>query len=100
MRVDHRRLTTALAMGSYGLSPPWRGFYQTRNQLAMALEHGSPRELFWWFVRTTRFCYGALHSADRPAERTRLRAQDVWHTLRRVSGRTFVPTSADSGRPG
>jgi GT2 family glycosyltransferase len=86
-------LATALAMGSDGSSPPWRGYYQTRNQLAMILEHRSLQELFWWMVRTTKFCVGALRNGDRPVERVWLRALGTWHAIRRVSGRMILPTS-------
>jgi rhamnopyranosyl-N-acetylglucosaminyl-diphospho-decaprenol beta-1,3/1,4-galactofuranosyltransferase len=87
-------LATALAMGSEGLSPPWRGYYQTRNQLAMTLEHRSPWELYWWLVRTTKFCLGAIQRRDRPVTRIRLRMLGVWHAIRGVSGRTVPPTSS------
>ena len=88
-----RPLTTSLNLGSDGSSPPWRGYYQTRNQLAMTLERRSLPELFWWLVRTAKFCAGALRSGDRPVERIRLRALGTWHAVRGVSGRTIPPTS-------
>ncbi|MGH9112805.1 MAG: glycosyltransferase, partial [Acidimicrobiales bacterium] len=68
-----RPLTISLNLGSVGLAPPWRGYYQTRNQLAMTLEHRSVPELWWWAVRNARFCAGALRSGDRGGERVRLR---------------------------
>jgi GT2 family glycosyltransferase/2-polyprenyl-3-methyl-5-hydroxy-6-metoxy-1,4-benzoquinol methylase len=91
-------LTTSLNMGSEGSSPPWRGYYQTRNQLAMSLQRRSAQELFWWLVRTTKFCCGALRSGDQPVERTRLRALGTWHALRGVSGRTVLPDAVSGGR--
>jgi len=91
-------LATALAMGSEGVAPPWRGYYQTRNQLAMVLDRKSPLELFWWFVRTGKFCVGALRSGDRPVERLRLRLLGTWHALRHVSGRTIQPSVPSSGQ--
>jgi rhamnopyranosyl-N-acetylglucosaminyl-diphospho-decaprenol beta-1,3/1,4-galactofuranosyltransferase len=88
-----RPLVTAHALGSVGHAPPWRGYYQTRNQLAMALEHRSIRELWWWAVRTAKFCAGAFRSGDRPIERLRLRALGAWHGACGVRGRTIVPAS-------
>jgi rhamnopyranosyl-N-acetylglucosaminyl-diphospho-decaprenol beta-1,3/1,4-galactofuranosyltransferase len=87
-------LITALTLGSGAQAPPWRGYYQTRNQLAMTLEHRSAPELWWWAVRTAKFCAAALRSGDRPVERVRLRALGTWHAIRGVSGRTVLPTAA------
>jgi rhamnopyranosyl-N-acetylglucosaminyl-diphospho-decaprenol beta-1,3/1,4-galactofuranosyltransferase len=85
-----RQLVTAFAMGSEGSAPPWRGYYQTRNHLAMTLERRSLPELAWWLSRTLRFCAGAVRSGDRPGERVRLRLLGAWHGLRGVSGRTVL----------
>jgi GT2 family glycosyltransferase len=85
-----RQLVTAFAMGSKGSAPPWRGYYQTRNHLAMTLERRSLPELAWWLSRTLRFCVGAVRSGDRPGERVRLRLLGAWHGLRGVSGRTVL----------
>lgn len=85
-----RQLVTAYAMGSDGSAPPWRGYYQTRNHLAMTLERRSLPELAWWLSRTLRFCIGALRSGDRPGERVRLRLLGAWHALRGISGRTVL----------
>jgi hypothetical protein len=81
-------------MGSAGQSQPWRGYYQTRNQLAMALEHRSPREVGWWAVRLAKLCAGAVRLDDRPAERIRLRALGAWHGLRGIDGRVVDPGAA------
>jgi rhamnopyranosyl-N-acetylglucosaminyl-diphospho-decaprenol beta-1,3/1,4-galactofuranosyltransferase len=86
-----RPLVTAFAMGSQGLAPPWRGYYQTRNHLAMALERRSVLELAWWLSRTVRFCVGALQSGDRPGQRVRFRMLGAWHAIRGVSGRAVPP---------
>jgi rhamnopyranosyl-N-acetylglucosaminyl-diphospho-decaprenol beta-1,3/1,4-galactofuranosyltransferase len=88
-----RPLVTSLTLGSVGHAPPWRGYYQTRNQLVMTLEHRSIRELWWWGVRNAKFCVGALRSRDQPVERLRLRALGAWHGARGVSGRTIAPIS-------
>jgi GT2 family glycosyltransferase len=93
VHVVPRPLVTAHALGSVGNAPPWRGYYQTRNQLAMTLEHRSIRELWWWCVRNAKFCAGAFRSGDQPVERLRLRALGAWHGARGVSGRTIAPTS-------
>lgn len=89
-------LVTSLTMGSEGKAPPWRGYYQTRNQLTMTLERRSGRELAWWLIRTLRFCAGALRSGDRSGERIRLRMLGAWHAVRGVGGRTISPGSVDT----
>jgi rhamnopyranosyl-N-acetylglucosaminyl-diphospho-decaprenol beta-1,3/1,4-galactofuranosyltransferase len=94
-----RQLVTAFAMGSEGLAPPWRGYYQTRNQLAMTLERRSVPEFAWWLERTLRFCLGALRGGDRPAERVRLRLLGAWHAVRGVSGRTVLPAAPPPATP-
>lgn len=83
-------------------APPWRGYYQTRNHLRIALEHRSPRELIGWSARQARFVAGTVASGDRVGERLRLRRLGAWHGLRRVSGRTIEPLSraADFGATG
>jgi GT2 family glycosyltransferase len=72
-------------------SPPWRGYYQTRNHLAMALGHRSLPEVGWWAVRTAKLCAGAVRQRDRTAERVRLRALGAWHGVRGVDGRVVDP---------
>ncbi|MFQ5873295.1 MAG: glycosyltransferase [Dehalococcoidia bacterium] len=73
--------------------PPWRGYYQTRNHLAMALEHRSIREIFWWAVRQVKFVVATVLYLDSKAERIRLRALGSWHGLRGKMGRTIDPAS-------
>jgi rhamnopyranosyl-N-acetylglucosaminyl-diphospho-decaprenol beta-1,3/1,4-galactofuranosyltransferase len=92
--VVPRPLTTSMTMGSEESSPPWRGYYQTRNHLLMALGRRSPAEVAWWAERTLRLCAGALVSRDRPAERIRLRARGASDALRGVVGRTIEPPHA------
>jgi rhamnopyranosyl-N-acetylglucosaminyl-diphospho-decaprenol beta-1,3/1,4-galactofuranosyltransferase len=98
--VIPRPMVISFTMGSEGRAPPWRGYYQTRNQLAMTLERRSVPELAWWLERNLRFCVGTLRSGDRPAERIRLRLLGAWHALRGVSGRTVPPaaTAVAGGR--
>lgn len=93
-------LTTSRNLGSGAQSAPWRGYYQTRNQLAMTLEHRSVPELWWWAVRNAKFCAGTLRSGDRRGERLRLRALGAWHALRGVSGPTIPPRDTAETSPG
>jgi GT2 family glycosyltransferase len=74
-----------------GRYPPWRGYYQTRNHLAMALDHRSPMELWWWAVAQVKYLTGAVLSGDRVGQRVRLRLLGAWHGFRGVTGRTVDP---------
>jgi GT2 family glycosyltransferase len=74
-----------------GRYPPWRGYYQTRNHLAMALDHRSPLELLWWAVAQVKYLAGAVLSGDRVGQRLSLRLLGAWHGLRGVTGRTVDP---------
>jgi glycosyltransferase involved in cell wall biosynthesis len=74
-----------------GRYPPWRGYYQARNHLAMVLEHRSPREFGWWALAQAKYFLGAVRGGDRPWERIRLRLLGAWHALRGVSGKTLDP---------
>jgi GT2 family glycosyltransferase len=80
-------------VGSAGTSPPWRGYYQTRNHLAMALKRRSAGELFWWAHRQVKFVVAAMMHLDSKRERTRLRLLGAWHALRERMGRTIDPVS-------
>jgi rhamnopyranosyl-N-acetylglucosaminyl-diphospho-decaprenol beta-1,3/1,4-galactofuranosyltransferase len=73
-------------------APPWRGYYQTRNQLRMALEPLSISELSGWCTRQAKFLVGAALHSDRRRERIRLRLRGAWDGARGVSGRTVEPT--------
>lgn len=73
-------------------SPPWRGYYQTRNHLLMALEHRSAIEVIGWSARQVRLIAGTLTAGDRVGQRLRLRSLGAWHGLRRVHGRTVEPS--------
>lgn len=74
-----------------GRYPPWRGYYQTRNHLAMVLDHRSPIELMWWSIALAKYLVGAIRGGDRVGERIRLRLLGAWHGLRGVTGRTLDP---------
>ena len=75
------------------LYPPWRGYYQVRNHLAMVLNHRSPGELLWFFVIQGKYLAGAITCGERVGERVRLRLLGVWHALRGVTGKTLDPAS-------
>jgi rhamnopyranosyl-N-acetylglucosaminyl-diphospho-decaprenol beta-1,3/1,4-galactofuranosyltransferase len=72
--------------------PPWRAYYQTRNDLLMARQHGSVSELWWWAVRQARFLVATILWLDRRSERIRYRLLGAWHGLRGIAGRTVVPS--------
>lgn len=74
-----------------GFAPPWRGYYQTRNQLRMALEPPSLTELTGWLVRQAKFIVGAALFGDRRRKRIGLRLRGAWDGMRGVSGRTVEP---------
>lgn len=87
-----RPLTASLHAGSGPGAAPWREYYQTRNQLAMALDHRSVPELWHWAVRTAKFCAAAaVGRRGRRAERIGLRLRGAWHGLRGVTGMTLPP---------
>jgi GT2 family glycosyltransferase len=90
--VVPKSLTDSLNAGSAGgASPPWRGYYQTRNHLLMVLEHRSPIELTWWAVRQAKFMLATMLWLDRKWERGRLRLLGAWHGLCGVDGRVIDP---------
>ena len=74
-----------------GRYPPWRGYYQTRNHLAMVLDHRDPLEFMWWSIYLAKYLIGAIGTRDRVGERVRLRLLGAWHGLRGVTGRTLDP---------
>lgn len=84
-------LVQHLAAGSTGASPPWRGYYQTRNELLTAIADRSPRRILRWFVRQAKFMVATFLYSERPWERIRLRGLGAWHGARGISGRTIVP---------
>ena len=80
-----------LNVGSQGTSPPWRGYYQSRNHLVMALERRSPLELFWWAVMQSKYCLGAMVHLDCKRQRVGLRFLGAWDGLRGRLGKTIDP---------
>jgi GT2 family glycosyltransferase len=75
-----------------GATPPWRGYYQTRNELASAIEEGSFISIAKWITRTAKFSVATLFAGDDKAMRLRLRLLGTWHALRGILGRTIEPT--------
>lgn len=73
-------------------SPPWRLYYQSRNHLAMALEHRSVPEMWHWAVRQAKFTAVTLARQDRKGARTKARALGAWHAVRGKTGRTVAPS--------
>jgi rhamnopyranosyl-N-acetylglucosaminyl-diphospho-decaprenol beta-1,3/1,4-galactofuranosyltransferase len=71
--------------------PPWRGYYQSRNHLAMAMEHRSLAEAWWWAVRQAKLIIGTVLWLDRKWERSLMRILGAWHALRGTSGMTVDP---------
>ena len=84
-------MNLAAGSGASGHYPPWRGYYQTRNHLSMALERRSLRELFWWRVRQLKFTMGIILNLDSKGERLRFRALGAWHALLQRLGKTIDP---------
>jgi rhamnopyranosyl-N-acetylglucosaminyl-diphospho-decaprenol beta-1,3/1,4-galactofuranosyltransferase len=74
-----------------GRYPPWRGYYQVRNHLAMVLGRRSPGELLWFLVVQGKYLVGAVRVGERVGERIRLRLLGAWHALRGVTGKTIDP---------
>jgi GT2 family glycosyltransferase len=77
--------------GSEPVSPPWRGYYQTRNHLRSALDRRSPLLVWGWAVRNAKFVVGTLIHGDRKVERLRLRGLAVLHALTGRLGRRVEP---------
>lgn len=75
-----------------GATPPWRGYYQTRNELASVIRDPSWGSAWVWLVRTIKFSVAAALFGDRKIERLRFRVLGIWHALRGISGRTVEPT--------
>jgi rhamnopyranosyl-N-acetylglucosaminyl-diphospho-decaprenol beta-1,3/1,4-galactofuranosyltransferase len=82
-----------------GRYPPWRGYYQVRNHLAMALQRRSPGELLWFAIVQGKYLVGAVRGGERVGERLRLRLLGGWHALRGVTGKTIDPAWWAAGSP-
>ena len=76
-----------------GRYPPWRGYYQVRNHLAMVMGRRSPGELLWFVIVQGKYMVGAVRGGERVGQRLRLRLLGGWHALRGVTGRTIDPAT-------
>jgi rhamnopyranosyl-N-acetylglucosaminyl-diphospho-decaprenol beta-1,3/1,4-galactofuranosyltransferase len=76
-----------------GRYPPWRGYYQVRNHLAMVMERRSPGELLWFAIVQGKYLVGAVRGGERVGQRLRLRLLGGWHALRGVTGKTIDPAT-------
>lgn len=90
IRILPEPLVRTLHAGA-ATSPPWRLYYQSRNHLAMALDHRSAPEVWHWAVRQAKFTAVTLARQDRKAARTGARARGAWHAVRGKMGRTVLP---------
>jgi len=86
--VFHRQ-----SLGSVPGTNLWRGYYQSRNQLRMALDFRSPSLMLGCMARQARFMVTALGSPDRRWERFALRSRGLWDAVRGRMGRRIEPTS-------
>jgi GT2 family glycosyltransferase len=77
--------------GHMGSAAPWRGYYQTRNELLLAREARSPLAIWGWVVRQAKFTAGHVVRSDQKLRRLRYRALGAWHGIRGVRGRTVEP---------
>jgi rhamnopyranosyl-N-acetylglucosaminyl-diphospho-decaprenol beta-1,3/1,4-galactofuranosyltransferase len=80
-------------LGSRPGSALWRGYYQSRNQLRMALDFRSPSLLFGCMARQARFMATALQARDRRWERIALRWRGMRDAVGGRMGRRVEPTS-------
>ncbi|MGH9024607.1 MAG: glycosyltransferase, partial [Acidimicrobiia bacterium] len=83
-----------------GSSAPWRGYYQTRNHLRVALDRRSGWLLLGWAIRQVKLSVATVLFQDRKWERLRFRALGLWHALRGRLGRTIEPDAARPRLPG
>jgi GT2 family glycosyltransferase len=81
------------SLGSVPGSALWRGYYQSRNQLRMALDFRSPSLMFGCMARQARFLVTALRAPDRRWERIAFRARGLWDALGGRMGRRVEPAS-------
>jgi rhamnopyranosyl-N-acetylglucosaminyl-diphospho-decaprenol beta-1,3/1,4-galactofuranosyltransferase len=77
------------SLGSVPGSALWRGYYQSRNQLRMALDFRSPSLMFGCTLRQLRFISAALRAPDRRWQRIRLRMRGLSDGIRGRMGRNL-----------
>jgi rhamnopyranosyl-N-acetylglucosaminyl-diphospho-decaprenol beta-1,3/1,4-galactofuranosyltransferase len=78
-------------LGSVPGTSLWRGYYQSRNHVRMALDFRSPTLLLGCLARQLRLLLAALLAPDRRWQRTRLRMRGVWDGFRGRMGRSLEP---------
>jgi rhamnopyranosyl-N-acetylglucosaminyl-diphospho-decaprenol beta-1,3/1,4-galactofuranosyltransferase len=89
--VTGRDLMRRGHLGSAPGTALWRGYYQSRNHVRMALDFRSPMLMFGCVVRQARFLLAALRAPDRRWERIRLRLRGMWDALLGRMGRRVEP---------
>jgi rhamnopyranosyl-N-acetylglucosaminyl-diphospho-decaprenol beta-1,3/1,4-galactofuranosyltransferase len=89
--VTSRDLLLRQHLGSIRPAPPWRGYYQSRNHVRMALDLRSPSLLLGCMARQARFMVAAARAPDRRWERAKLRLRGVWDGLCGRMGRRVEP---------
>jgi GT2 family glycosyltransferase len=77
--------------GGGGASPPWRGYYRTRNQLRAALDRRSPSLVLGWLRRDTKLLVATVLRSDRKWERVSLRIRGIWDACANRLGRRVEP---------
>jgi rhamnopyranosyl-N-acetylglucosaminyl-diphospho-decaprenol beta-1,3/1,4-galactofuranosyltransferase len=80
-------------------SPPWRGYYQTRNHLYFLLHQRRSLEgLGFWMTRNGKLLVATALQGDQKLDRIRLRLLGAWHGLRGRTGKTIDPVTYRAGR--
>jgi rhamnopyranosyl-N-acetylglucosaminyl-diphospho-decaprenol beta-1,3/1,4-galactofuranosyltransferase len=92
--MTRRDLVHRKHLGSAPGSAVWRGYYQSRNHLRMALDFRSPVLLFGWVARQALSIVAALRAPDRRWQRIRLRSRGTWDALLGRMGRRVQPETA------
>jgi rhamnopyranosyl-N-acetylglucosaminyl-diphospho-decaprenol beta-1,3/1,4-galactofuranosyltransferase len=86
-----RDLVQRRHLGSTRGTGVWRGYYQSRNHVRMALDFRSPSLLFGCLVRQIRFFIAALMAPDRRWERVKVRWRGISDGFRNRMGRNVEP---------
>ncbi len=81
----------ARQLGAGAADPNWRCYYQTRNHLRMAIDHGSASLLWGFVVRTAAQCATEIRRGRRGRTRVARRAHGTIDALRGRMGRTVEP---------
>jgi hypothetical protein len=78
-------------------SPPWRGYYQTRNHLRFVLEQRDAVGGIYWLFRQVKYAVGAVLFLDQKWVRLQFRLRGAADALRGRMGRTVVPDRTTIG---